>query len=233
MEKGYIIIARKIRESRSYTRGVEYGGLMLELLLRANHSEKFVYGIKCQRGQCIVSVVKLSETLKLSRSKTNRMLKHLENDKFLILKADSQKTVISICNYDIYQDVKLYKRTTNGQQTDIKRTTNEHQTDTNKECKELNIYIFGARENKFIEKNFDEKVVEALQDYCNSYFENHHQKLNDSMMYSLLKQLRDIPEADRHESIQSSIRKKYREFYPPSLQFKANQKKKGKIRQWR
>ena len=75
------------------------------------------------------SVKGLADRWGWSRSKVTRFLKLLENEHQIEHQTNTITTLITIINYDKYQDKDI--------KTNIKRTSNEHQTNTSKESKEL------------------------------------------------------------------------------------------------
>src|SRR5699024_8964860 len=65
--------------------------------------------------------------------KVTQFLKLLEQDEMIVYKSDTKKTVINICNYNVYHDY------TNGE-NDTKTTRKHHESDTkthNQECKRM------------------------------------------------------------------------------------------------
>lgn len=77
--------------------------LLVHLLLTASHERKEYKGQTIKRGQVVTSRKKLSEALNMSETSVMRRLKRLEVDRFVDLKVDQYRTIITICNYDSYQ----------------------------------------------------------------------------------------------------------------------------------
>jgi hypothetical protein len=133
--KGWIRLYRRIEDHWIYPKGREFSRYeaWLDLILNANHSDqKAILDRKnttymVLRGQQIRSAKTLSEKWNWSRGKVRRFLDLLKNDSMIELKSDQNTTMITICNYDQYQD----NRPTNEHRTDIERTSDGHQTDTN------------------------------------------------------------------------------------------------------
>lgn len=78
----------------------------IDLLLLANYIDtKTIYKeevIVCKRGDVNLSILQLSDRWKWSRDKTRRFLKALETDGMLKLKANTHRTVITICDYEFF-----------------------------------------------------------------------------------------------------------------------------------
>jgi len=119
---GFILLARKILESRLW-RGMSLKttNVALTCLLLANHQPRkwWVGGreIIIQRGQFFSSLPQLkSKCHRLVSLRTlRRSLTGLEAVGFLTGKSTNQGRLITICNYETYQDAKRYKGQTKGQ----------------------------------------------------------------------------------------------------------------------
>jgi len=144
MKKGWISLNRKLIDtdlwlSEVFTRGQAW----VDLLLLANHENGYIrvsgQKIDIDRGQCGWSQLNLSKRWKWSRGKTSRFLKELVKDERITQKTDNRNTIITICNYSIYQDSstpdRTPDRTPDGHQTDIKRDTNNKNNNNNNDNK--------------------------------------------------------------------------------------------------
>ncbi len=121
----------------------------IDLLLSANHTDvKIPFNgelVLVERGQFITSVRKLSEKWKWNKDKVLKFLRLLENDKMIKRDSDKFRTLITIENYDIYQDKEDMERTQDGTQqgtadghdTDTTRTRHGHEPATNKNVKNV------------------------------------------------------------------------------------------------
>ena len=106
--------------------------LFLHLLLRANWKAGRFMGQKIERGQFPTGRKSLAQETGIKETTIERHLKRLEESGEITQKADNKKRIITICNYDKYQEGTVEPE----QQTDNKRTTNGQQTDTIEEGKE-------------------------------------------------------------------------------------------------
>jgi len=111
----------------------------VDLLLWTNHAptKKLIKGqlIHVDRGQQLRSEVTLAEQWKWSRGKVRRFLKALENESMIVQRTNNVTSIITISNYNDYQDAEKGTGTPNGtpdntpsgtgtgQQTDIGQYT--------------------------------------------------------------------------------------------------------------
>lgn len=115
--------------------------LFIYLLLMANHDDKKWRGVTIKRGQLATGLYSLSEATNLSVRKIRTCLARLQETGEIDKQSNNQYSIITICNYETYQEVPRQSDKQND-----KRTTNERQTNDNKqefkEDKELkNKYI--------------------------------------------------------------------------------------------
>lgn len=94
--------------------------------------------VELKRGQLIYGRKKAADTLCLDGQFIYRKLKEFEKKEMIIIKSNSQYSIITICNYDSYQSQKNDReqpmnnqRTTNEQPTNNQRTGNEQAMNTN------------------------------------------------------------------------------------------------------
>lgn len=159
------------------------------LLLMAGHSERKYRGIQLQRGQIITSTPIMMKDTKLSEQQIRTCIKRLKSTGEITCKSTNKFTIITICNYDRYQNEDL---PTNGQNngqpntqaTDEQRTNNGLFNDictvnNNETIKQLNNNISlctdnaHTREDKerdeifriFFLKNFEKPAYEVERFY--------------------------------------------------------------------
>ena len=131
MSKGYVKIYRQIFDNPLYfSEPFNRTHAWLDLLLIADHQKStfFARGIQIniERGEIGYSIKNLSGRWKWSRGKVIRFLEYLKNEKQITYQTTNITTIISICNYDMYQQVGWHTE----HQTDTRRTPDGHQTDT-------------------------------------------------------------------------------------------------------
>lgn len=146
-EKGFILLSRELLEWQWWGKA-EMVKLWLYLLLSANIEDKKWQGIEIKRGQLVTSVQHLTETLHLTTQQVRTALKRLQDGGEITTKTTNQFTLITICNYRIYQD---YNPT--QQQTNNKPITNEQQTNNKPITTTKQIYIDTLSHTRACEEN--------------------------------------------------------------------------------
>ncbi len=128
MNDGWISIHRKLISSdlwlsEPFTRGQAW----VDLLGLANHKDGFIrvrgINITVNRGQVGWSEVRLAERWKWSRSKIRRFFKELETRQQIEQQKNNVTLILSIVNYDAYQQKDSKK--------DSRKTAEDQQKDTN------------------------------------------------------------------------------------------------------
>lgn len=135
MQEGWIKLNRQITEHWLWLKfPFSYGQAWVDLLLLANHEdEKVPYKgdiVICKRGDVSRSILSLSKRWQWGRDKTRDFLRLLEKDEMIVLNATTNRTTITIVNYDKYQVSPTTNTTTNPQRTQ-QRTHNEPDTNKN------------------------------------------------------------------------------------------------------
>lgn len=100
--------------------------LFLHLILTANVETKKWQDIVIKRGQVVTSIQKLSSETGLSVRQVRTALNHLNSTNEVTQSSTTRYTLITLTNYDRYQD-KATSQTTNKRQTSDKRATNDRQ----------------------------------------------------------------------------------------------------------
>ena len=140
--EGWMLIHRRLGDSslwldEPFTRGQAW----VDLLMLANHTDGFIrvqgMRVNLKRGDVGVSEVTLSTRWQWSRGKVRRFIEELENEgmvkKTSHKTTDRRKNVLTVLNYETYQDVKKPNdtgdstgdSTGDGQATDRRRYSNK------------------------------------------------------------------------------------------------------------
>ena len=131
--EGYIKVWRKFMQTSFYQDSYAVH-LAIHLLLKANHKDmKITFNkkeLEIKRGQCIVGRNKLHLETGISASTARNKLELLANVHFLDIKPNNKFSLVSICNYNGYQNVIGNFGQQNGQQKDNQRTTKGQPKDT-------------------------------------------------------------------------------------------------------
>jgi hypothetical protein len=211
--EGWIKLHRQISENDLWVaEPFTDGQAWIDILLLANHKEGYIKirGIrhKVERGQVGWSEVKLAARWKWSRGKVRRFLSFLENEKMIKIVQQKIKltTIISVCNYLLYQGDDTSNGTTND-------TTNGHQTDTNKNDKKEK-----KKENSFLIQVYFEKNKEldkAFKDYLELRIKSKY-TMTDRAINALIVKLRKLSNGNVTKAlkiIDEAIIGKWKSFY--------------------
>lgn len=116
--------------------------LFIYLLLKANCEDKQWQGILVKRGQLVTSNSSIRNDLRLSEQTIRTCIKRLISTGEITYKSTNRYVVITICNYDKYQECKSVSNEqsneqTNIQSTDEQRATNEQSTSNQRQLKNI------------------------------------------------------------------------------------------------
>lgn len=158
---GYIKIHRKMLEWGWYD-DVNTKVVFLHLLLTANFKDTEWHGIQLKRGDVVTSISNLATDLKLSEQNVRTALKHLKLTGELTDKPHAKFRIISIKNYDLYQEA---NRQTNRQVTDCSQADNRQVTGNSQQRKNDK-----NDKNDKNEKNVVvEEIVQEFNSKCKSF----------------------------------------------------------------
>lgn len=191
--------------------------IYLFLLISANYEPKNWEGITIERGQVVTSVSKICEGTGLSTRKTRTLLKLLEKSHFLTIKSTNKYSIITVCNYDSYEDggFKVDK------QTDNQLTINRQSTDNNirnnrKNRKNINNILL-ADESAKTNTEEDKFIDDLKRDYPRVM------SMEDPLTYEQCTKLRNNYSKDQIRDILSrmenykDLHKKYLSAYKTAL----------------
>lgn len=155
------------------------GQAWIDLLALANHTDKKKEHrgkiIECKRGDVNLSMLELSKRWGWTRGRTERFLKLLESDGMVKVKTTTNRTTVTIENYERYQAERATYDTTNEQRTDNGQTIDEQQTDITKE---------GKRRGKKVEEGKRIYIYPALGEFANVLLtEEELEKLKERFPY--------------------------------------------------
>ena len=111
--------------------------LFIHLLLKANHRPGKWQGMEIKRGQLVTGRKKISTETGISEQSVRTCLKRLESTNEITIKSTNKFSIITICNYEHYQQRNIgNNQPTNQQLTNNQPTTNQQLT-TNKNIKNI------------------------------------------------------------------------------------------------
>lgn len=132
--EGYVKLHRQLLDSTQFADPIRLK-IWIWCLIKANHKNRAVplktgkgyVTVSVKRGQFIFGRNKASEELDIAGSTVVRHLEKLQAEKAVLIEANNQYSIITICKYADYQSIEEESE----QPTDNQRTTNEQPTDTN------------------------------------------------------------------------------------------------------
>ena len=162
---GWIKLHRKLKDSLVFD-NPDLLKVWIWCLLKATHDDYTqmigLQEVELKKGQFIFGRKVAANELKMSESKTYRLIKKLENMQNLNIKANNKFSVITIENWEIYQSDNNNNEQQSEQQMNNKRTTNEQHMNTNKNIKNnKNISIYSI----FDSYSDNTDLRQALRDY--------------------------------------------------------------------
>ena len=171
--EGWIKLHRKIVDnpyyfSEAFTRSQAW----VDLLILANHKDNFFYirGLKIdvKRGQIGFALENLAKRWKWSRGKAERFISELENAHQIVRQKGNATTLLTVVNYDIYQEEKKPNSKADSNpdsKPDSKADGHQtvKQTDINKNANNV--------KNEENEKNFKKQTEEISDSVDAIYFE--------------------------------------------------------------
>lgn len=186
MNEGYIKIFRKFKEWEWYN-DINTSRLFIHLLLSANHKEKKWNGTTIEKGQLVTGLYSLSKETNLSVQQLRTCLTRLKSTNEITSKSTNEYSVITIVNWDKYQDCEIKSTSkstsnlTNEQQTNNKRATTNNNV---KNDKNINKYIYEQMFEEFWDKYPRKKNKEKAKEW---YLKNKPtQELHDEIKMSIL-----------------------------------------------
>lgn len=151
---GFIVVYRDILQWEWYT-DVNTAHLFIHCILKANHADANWRGIEIQRGSFITSLQKLSTETGLTVKQVRNSLEKLEKTGEVANCSTSKYRIVTIKNYDVYQNegkqkgkqegkVRANKRASKGQGEGKVRATNNNNNNKNNENKGVGVCAYGT-----------------------------------------------------------------------------------------
>ena len=122
--------------------------LFLYLLLKANHKEKNWKGVTIKRGELLTSISKLKNATHQSVQQTRTSLERLKIAGTITIQSSNKYSIISICNYEKYQNNNKERISINNKHINIKSTQDLTRESTLKTTHEITT----TKENKNLRK---------------------------------------------------------------------------------
>lgn len=135
---GWIKIHRDL-DKHWLSKDMEKLGRWIDLLILANYEDKkTLIGeefIIVKRGEFVTSYSFLANRWNCSKSTVSKFIELLESDGMISKKVERKATILTICNYDSYQQEEKSK--SNDNRTIVERLSNETKKERNKEINNI------------------------------------------------------------------------------------------------
>lgn len=124
MDNGWIKLHRKLEQWEWY-RDSKTFHLFIHLLIHANHEPKKWRGIIIERGQLLTGRKALSVATGIGEQSIRTSLARLKSTNEITIQSTSLYSIITICNYNTYQDDKREINQVTNQQTNQQLTSDQ------------------------------------------------------------------------------------------------------------
>ena len=138
MNNGWVKLHRGILEWEWYD-DINTSRLFLHLLIIANHKDKNWRGILIKKGQKLTSQIKLADETGLTRQQVRTSLDKLKSTNDITITTSAQNTVVTVVNWDNYQDQPTDQPTSNQLVTNEQPTDNQRVTTNKNDKNEKNV----------------------------------------------------------------------------------------------
>ena len=205
-ERGFIVLWRKTLDSWMWTLPAAYRVLAIHCVLRANWKDKSWWNgtetILIKRGSFYTSRHTLAKELGLTESCIERGLKALKSNTFLDSRSDSKGRLITIVNYERYQNIPTTtehpSEPLSGQVADSDRTGSGQVADTNNNNNHKNHKNQGVQPPSEVPLSWSDVVAERHPLTHKSQFSKWRGAVEDLVgigktMPDLLNKIRGLP----------------------------------------
>ena len=158
MHSGFITLHRKIVDWEWYSDANVFR-VFTHLILTANWVPKYWKGVPVNRGQKVTSIQHIAEETGLTQQRVRTAIKKLKSTGELTTKSTNKYTLVTLTNYDLYQEKKKQVTSkTTGELTNEEQTTNKQLTTT----KQYNNITIKTNEERNIPADFKKSAEDIL-----------------------------------------------------------------------
>lgn len=170
-EHGWVRNWRKMEDWEWYTTP-NMAHLFQHLIRKANHEDKNWRGLLVKRGQVVTSLESLRIQTGISTRSLRTCLDRMNKTGEITEKTTNRFRVITLCNYDTYQNNRQSSDKPEGNQATSERQTTDKQPTTNNNYKNYNNYkkCEGFSENQCIDTGW---AIGIPEEQCKNFF-NHY-----------------------------------------------------------
>lgn len=176
MNIGYISLHRKIQDCFLWYSDEPFDrrSAWIDLLLLVNHEEKEIVfdgnKIVVSKGQKITSIRFLANRWHWSTTKVRKYLELLKSENMIEIESDNKKTLLTVVNYEFYQNTKHTENTQKTHRNDSEITQKIHENDAEITQKNTNNNDNNVN-NVNNENNDNKKNKESIDDLIEQNFE--------------------------------------------------------------
>jgi hypothetical protein len=185
MHRGYIKLWRKAVDWEWY-RSSETFHLFCHLILHANHKPSRFMGEEIRRGQIVVGRRRLSEETGISEQSIRTSIERLKSTNEITSKSTNKFTIITLCNYESYQDMNTEINQQNPNKSTNDQPATNQQLTTIKECKEckefnnkskyLDFVFLTPEEYNRLKREFGQRFLDTCIFRLDAYLANNKKK---------------------------------------------------------
>jgi hypothetical protein len=181
-QTGYIKLYKSLLDWEWY-KDANTKAVFFHLLLMANYKPTEYKNIIIDRGECVITVKEICDSLNLTAQQTRTALEHLKSTNNITIKTTNKYSVVTVVSYDKWQG-KSTNKTTLNQQTKLEKSTNLHIIkENNKEIKKYNnthtyAYARGKYENVFLT---EDETAELIANWGEERFNDSVEELSAYM----------------------------------------------------
>jgi len=189
--QGWIKIHRKLIDWEWFQNS-QMLHLFIHLLLKANHADRKWQGITVKRGQLVTGRKKLSAETGISEPIIRKCLSNLKKSGEIDKKSTNKYTIITICNYDNYQNVISETNHQMNHQIANKKPSEHHQKATNK----------NVNNNKNVkERIYSDEILNFYNEIINLFPERTRPK-NDSTRSKWLETVSKLQSIEKYSLLE-------------------------------
>jgi hypothetical protein len=160
MDKGWIKLHRQLLESEVFA-SEKALKIWIWILLKANFKNRFVplrigagqSVVEIGRGQLLFGRFSAEDELGINGSTIYKWIKKMEQSKMITIESNSHYTVITVCNYDVYNQDEEQEVTAVEQPSNNTVTTEEQHGNTPKKEKKEKIYLYNEFYDQELKKS--------------------------------------------------------------------------------
>jgi len=161
--EGWIKLHRKLKSWEWYHKS-DMVHLFVHLLISANHKDSKWQGIEIKRGQLVTGLSSINKETSISIQSIRTCIKRLKSTNEITIKSTSKNSIITVCNYDDYNDIINDTNRQINKQTNKQSTNNQQTTNNKQEGKELK----NVNKEEYISK-IQEKFYQSLITFVDEF----------------------------------------------------------------